>query len=90
MYTIIPLIGRELKHSLVLDGVELLPGTSIWMSLNSMHHNPIVWGENHMDFIPERFLPENLDKMDPFAFCPFSAGPRLETPFNTYFTLSLR
>ena len=30
----------------------------------------------HQAFIPERFLPENFDKMDNFAFVPFSAGPR--------------
>lgn len=37
--------------------------------------NERVW-ENAKDFIPERFDLDNLSKLNPFAYLPFSAGPR--------------
>ncbi|ESP04976.1 hypothetical protein LOTGIDRAFT_211775 [Lottia gigantea] len=55
---------------------KLLPAdimTSIY--IYCVHHNPQYWQES-LVFKPERFTPENIEKMDPFAFIPFSAGPR--------------
>lgn len=37
--------------------------------------NERVW-ENATNFIPERFDLDNLSKLNPFAYLPFSAGPR--------------
>ncbi len=31
------------------------------------------------EYRPDRFSPENLEKMDNYAFVPFSAGPRYVT-----------
>lgn len=76
MYTPVPGFGRVLTKPTIIDGVELLPGTSVWVGAHLLHHNPVVWGHDHMEFKPERFLPENMKTMDSFAFCPFSAGPR--------------
>jgi thromboxane-A synthase len=41
----------------------------------AIHHNP----EFHPDpyrFNPERFLPENRDKIIPYTYLPFGGGPR--------------
>ena len=43
---------------------------------DALHHNPAVWGDDHMEYKPDRFLPENVENMDSHAFCPFSAGSR--------------
>ena len=45
---------------------------NIWM----LHHNEEVWGKDHMEFKPDRFTKDNIVKMDPYQFVPFSGGPR--------------
>ena len=69
-------VGRQLTKPLLLEGVELLPGTVVFIDLMTLHHNASVWGEDHMVYDPERFSSQNIKKIDSFAYCPFSAGPR--------------
>lgn len=75
MFSPVPAITRQLAEPLVIDGVTLPVGTEIDISQFNIHHNPAVW-ENHDIFDPDRFLPENFAKKDPFSFIPFSAGQR--------------
>ena len=76
MYPPVPLICRELKSPLVIDGTHIPSGAFVDVPIWNLHHNPTVWGEDHMEYNPERFSTENISKIDPFAFIPFSAGPR--------------
>ncbi|XP_076107037.1 ultra-long-chain fatty acid omega-hydroxylase-like isoform X1 [Mytilus galloprovincialis] len=75
LHTPVPFIQRELTEPMELDGHEAPAGTQISIMLYNCHHNPLVW-PNSMDYIPERFSPENVEKRDAYAFIPFSAGPR--------------
>jgi len=40
-------IGRELENPIEIDGVMLEPGTQIDLHIYAIHHNPLVWGEDH-------------------------------------------
>jgi cytochrome P450 len=65
---------------------HVIPAKSmITINIYNLHHNPAVWGEDHMTFKPERFTKANVEKRNPFAFCPFSAGPRYVDAYFRFF-----
>jgi cytochrome P450 len=76
LHTVVPFVARQLSRPMEIEGVTLLPGTIIDICPWAVHHNPDVWGSDHMEYRPERFEIENFRKMDSHAFIPFSAGPR--------------
>lgn len=76
IYPPVAMIGRELTKPMKLDEHVLPVGTPVEINIWNLHHNPEVWGDDHMTYDPERFNDANVEKMDPFAFVPFSAGPR--------------
>ena len=41
----------------------------------AIHHDPEYY-PNPYNFDPERFMPENRDKLVPYTYMPFGAGPR--------------
>ena len=45
------------------------------MDLHSIHHSAEYYEEPEK-FDPERFLPENRDKLIPYTYMPFGMGPR--------------
>ena len=59
-----------------LSGEFKIPaGVPVALMIYSMHHNPKIY-PNPEVYNPERFLPENAVDRHPYAFIPFSAGPR--------------
>ena len=56
LHSPVPAISRRLTKPMTIEGVTLLPGTSVVMSLALLHHNTAVWGEDAMEYQPERFL----------------------------------
>ncbi|XP_022342994.1 cytochrome P450 4F8-like [Crassostrea virginica] len=76
LHSPVPGVLRDVQSPIQVENVEIPARTTVMISFNSLHHNPAVWGKDHQEFKPERFLPENSETRDSFAFCPFSAGPR--------------
>nr|ASO98047.1 cytochrome p450 CYP367A1 [Spodoptera exigua] len=59
----------------IKDGSITIPaGTSLVIPIHSLNRDPRYW-EHPNKVMPERFLPENVEKRDPNAFIPFSLGP---------------
>ncbi|CAL1295803.1 unnamed protein product [Larinioides sclopetarius] len=75
LYPSVPFIGRVLNEDLKMSNVVLPKGTTIHCHIQSLHRDP-EWFPNPEAFDPDRFLPENLLDRHPFAYIPFSAGPR--------------
>ncbi|KAH3883802.1 hypothetical protein DPMN_007770 [Dreissena polymorpha] len=71
----VPFIQRVTDEPLRLGGYDIPVGTNINIILYNVLNNSTVWDDSQ-EFRPERFSAENIDERDPFAFVPFSAGPR--------------
>ena len=71
----VPFILRQLTQDTKIDKYTVPEGTSINISIVDCHHNPDHW-ENTNKFDPDRFSPKKCEGRHPFAFIPFSAGPR--------------
>ena len=68
-------IGRVLTESITVDGWTFPPGTEIEIVIYWIHRDPEFWPDPEK-FDPERFSAENSRGRNPYAFVPFSAGPR--------------
>ena len=61
---------------MINSGGYVLPkGLSVGLLFYGMHRNPELYPDPDV-FKPERFLPEQSTGRHPYAFLPFSAGPR--------------
>eukprot|EP01017_Pseudomicrothorax_dubius_P001833 TRINITY_DN0_c6735_g1_i1.p1 TRINITY_DN0_c6735_g1~~TRINITY_DN0_c6735_g1_i1.p1 ORF type:complete len:120 (-),score=18.18 TRINITY_DN0_c6735_g1_i1:50-409(-) len=61
----------------IRDSITILKGTKVNVALNTIGFNELYFDQPY-EFRPERFLNDNEDKSPklPFAYIPFSAGPR--------------
>ncbi|XP_073990999.1 cytochrome P450 4C1-like isoform X2 [Rhodnius prolixus] len=76
LYPSVPLIGREIFEDLHLPSGYTVPaGTVLLISIYFLHRNEKYF-PNPEEFNPDNFLPKNLSKRHPYAYVPFSAGPR--------------
>ena len=71
----VPFIIRALPEDTQLDKYPVPAGAQINISILDCHRNRDHW-ENALEFDPDRFSAEKSEGRHPFAFVPFSAGPR--------------
>ncbi|KAI5651315.1 cytochrome p450 domain-containing protein [Phthorimaea operculella] len=75
LYPPVPFIGRKLTDPVVLSGYTIPAGVQCHIHVYDLHRNEKVYPEPEK-YDPDRFLPENCVTRHPYAFIPFSAGPR--------------
>ncbi|KAH9395428.1 Thromboxane-A synthase [Tyrophagus putrescentiae] len=72
------LLNRELsaeEYHIAEYGITLERGQPVNIPVYSLHHMEQFWSEPER-FNPERFMGENRDRVVPFTYVPFGAGPR--------------
>ncbi|XP_031825032.1 cytochrome P450 4B1-like [Sarcophilus harrisii] len=76
LYPPVPQIYRQLNKPITfMDGKSLPEGSLVSLHIYALHRNPAVWDKPEV-FDPQCFSPENSSTRHPYAFMPFSAGPR--------------
>jgi len=72
----VALFARRLPEAPTDVGGYLLSSAvcRVVVNVRALHRNPNVWSKP-LEFLPERFA--KTEKIDPHAFVPFSAGPRM-------------
>ncbi|XP_049820383.1 cytochrome P450 4C1 [Aethina tumida] len=75
LFPIAPFIMRKVTEELTIDKWTLPKNVTVLVSIFSLHFSEKSW-EKPMEFYPEHFEEEAVSKRHPYAFVPFSAGPR--------------
>lgn len=69
-------ISREATQDDRYQDLVIRKGTQVQIMPWTVHRHRKLW-DNPEAFMPERFLPENREKIDRFQYLPFGAGPRI-------------
>ncbi|XP_044266774.1 cytochrome P450 4C1-like [Tribolium madens] len=73
LYPSVPVIGRYLKEDTKFGNRVISAKTNVAIFIYGIHRNPEYFPDPEK-FNPERF--ENMNNFPPYAYIPFSAGPR--------------
>ncbi|KAK9744673.1 Cytochrome P450 [Popillia japonica] len=75
LYPSVPFIMRHIKQEIQLDEYRIPADVQAILHIYGVHRNPDHYVSPDQ-FDPNRFLPENSTNRHPYAYIPFSAGPR--------------
>ncbi|KAL3269988.1 hypothetical protein HHI36_009044 [Cryptolaemus montrouzieri] len=76
LYPSVPMISRRAGHDFVTaSGYKIPAGTTLHMHIFDLHRKPDIYPDP-FKFDPDRFLKDNSSHRHPYAYLPFSAGPR--------------
>ena len=75
LFPSVPFMGRVTTEDCMVNEIVIPKDTEVGVFVYYIHHNPEVWDDPET-FNPDRFTTENSTGRHPFAYIPFSAGPR--------------
>ncbi|XP_069681253.1 cytochrome P450 4C1-like [Periplaneta americana] len=75
LYPSVPLLARMLTQDLQLGSHTIPAGVTACVPIFAMHRDPDIF-PSPTQFDPDNFLPEKVVNRHPYAYIPFSAGPR--------------
>jgi cytochrome P450 family 313 len=75
---VVPLVTRTNESEFTSSEGYVIPANSnLIIPVFKLHRNKMYWGEDANQFRPERFQKESFSKVHPYAFIPFTKGPRM-------------
>lgn len=75
LYPSVPLIARKISEPVRCGKYTIPSGSNILIFPYATHRLESIY-PNPETYDPDRFSPEKIEKRHPYAFIPFSAGPR--------------
>ncbi|KAJ8015148.1 hypothetical protein DPEC_G00023140 [Dallia pectoralis] len=75
LFPSVPLFARTVSDNCKINGFNIPKGVNAVIIPYALHRDPRYFPDPE-EFRPERFLPENSTGRHPYAYIPFSAGPR--------------
>ncbi|XP_047121106.1 cytochrome P450 4C1-like [Schistocerca piceifrons] len=75
LYPSVPFIARRATQDIQIAGYNIPEGTTLTLHIYHAHRDPDHWPDPER-FDPDNFLPERVQGRHPFAYVPFSGGPR--------------
>uniref|UniRef100_A0A1B0GK49 Cytochrome n=1 Tax=Lutzomyia longipalpis TaxID=7200 RepID=A0A1B0GK49_LUTLO len=76
LFPVVPIVARSVSAPFQLNSYTIPKGVNIVLAFILMHRNKSLWGPGAHNFDPEHFSDSSTEKMHPYAFLPFSGGPR--------------
>lgn len=78
LYPVAPALFRETRQDTKLGNIKLPAGVNIVVPLLSLHCDKDLWGDDALEFKPERFK-DGISKASniPNVYYPFGGGPRI-------------
>ncbi|GIY15071.1 cytochrome P450 4V2 [Caerostris darwini] len=75
LYPPVPFLARQIVEDTTICGYQVPKGATCIIFTHNLHRDEKYF-PNPEIFDPDRFLPENSADRHPYAYIPFSAGPR--------------